>query len=131
MAETQIKIPFTCKWSDDGKTLVLKGDLDGSYESSEVSRKALAEVIKSEDTFNIDATEARIVPDGVTTWIEAVEEALSDEHSKAKLHYKESLLCDLLQMDSRYKHAGSTFDPSEFLTDTSSEERQPDDKHRI
>jgi len=86
--------------------IVLRGDLDDSPDVLAACSKNLESVPKF-STFTIDADEIRLVPEGVTVWIEAVSRFLMG----CELIYNPSQLSLILEYDDRYKHPKSTFIP--------------------
>ena len=84
--------------------IILRGDLDDSSEVLASCRRAL-ETVHKFSRFIVEAHEARVVPEGVTTWIQAVEQFLMG----CELIYAPSQLGLILHYDSRYQHPRSSF----------------------
>ncbi len=89
--------------------VALQGDLDDSPGVWTRCRAVLEKVPRSSRLI-VEAHDARIIPEGVTTWIKAVEQFLAD----CELTYSPSQLSLILQYDDRYQHTKSTFQESEL-----------------
>jgi hypothetical protein len=87
-----------------GNRIVVRGDLDDSARVLMTCRGILERIPKFSSLI-IEANEARIVPEGVTTWIEAVEQFLMG----CELTYEPSQLGTILQFDDRYPHPRSRY----------------------
>jgi hypothetical protein len=84
--------------------IILRGDLDDSSDVLSKCRRALENVPKF-SRLTIEADSTRVAPDGVTIWIQAVEQFLMG----CDLIYAPSQLALILQYDSRYPHPKSLF----------------------
>ena len=86
--------------------ILLSGDLDGSREVLDRCRAVFSYISgMSRRTWTIEANDIRIIPEGVTTWIQVVEEFFKN----SELVYAPSQLNVILRYDERYRHATSTF----------------------
>ena len=86
--------------------IILSGDLDGSREVLDRCRNVFGYISgMSRTTWTIEADDIRIIPEGVTTWIQVVEEFFKN----SELVYAPSQLNVILRYDERYRHATSTF----------------------
>jgi hypothetical protein len=91
--------------------IVVRGDLDDSPRVLITCRQVL-ERIPRFSSLTIEADEARIVPEGITTWIEAVEQFLMG----CELTYAPSQLAMILQFDDRYPHPRSHYQNFQHTT---------------
>ena len=90
--------------------IVLSGDLLGAPDQSNELRKTLALAAQSgRASWEIDANEVRLTPEGVTVWISAVDELLRT----CVLTYRPSQLAAVLQYDPRYRHESTFQDEAE------------------
>lgn len=87
-----------------GNRIVVRGDLDDSPKVLMTCREVLERVPRF-SSLMIEADEARVAPEGVTTWIEAVEQFLMG----CELTYAPSQLGMILQFDDRYPHPRSHY----------------------
>lgn len=95
--------------------IVLKGDIDSAHSVIRAAcREAFANAPRL-SRFVIDAADARIIPEGVTIWIQITEDLLAD----FELVYAPSQLGMILQYDERYKHPKSFFQEYGFDGDES------------
>lgn len=93
--------------------IVLHGDLDDSPRVPAVCRAALEKVGKFSSLI-VEADDARVVPEGVTIWIEAVDQFLSG----CELIYAPSQLRLILEYDERYRHPKTIFEDWGFAKAT-------------
>jgi len=84
--------------------IILRGDLDDSSDVLSKCRLVLENIPKF-SRLTVEADSARVVPDGVTIWIQAVEQFLMG----CELVYAPSQLGLILQYDCRYQHPKSSF----------------------
>ena len=84
--------------------LVLRGDLTDAP-SVVLKFRQVLERVPSFSLLVVEAHDARIGPEGVTKWIEAVEKFLPG----CELIYEPCQLGVILRYDDRYKHPKSTF----------------------
>ena len=90
--------------------IVLSGDFLGTPDQSNELRKTFAlAAAQSSRTWEIDANEVRLTPEGVTVWISAVDELLRT----CVLTYRPSQLAAVLQYDPRYRHESTFQDEAE------------------
>jgi hypothetical protein len=84
--------------------LILRGDLDKSPQVLARCRHVLETVPKFSRLF-VEAYDARVTPEGVETWIAAVDHFLMG----CELIYAPSQLGVILQYDDRYRHQKSSY----------------------
>lgn len=94
------------------KRLLVAGYMDGAAEVRQVLSRQLADVKGAGKKFIVDASDSHVTPAGLSMWIEVVGETLQG----VALHYTDSQLADLLQLDDRALHPGSTFEGSDLTT---------------
>jgi len=90
--------------SFDQSRIILGGDLDGSPQMLREFGEALRRAPKF-SRMTVEAQDARITPEGVTAWIEGVQEYLMG----SEMIYAPSQLGIILQFDSRYQHPASSY----------------------
>jgi hypothetical protein len=112
---------------------IVTGDIDELPRVRSLCQKIMQAAKHSHRTrFIVDASAARVVPGGVTTWIETVCENLSN----VSLHYLDSQLSEILQFDRRYQDANATYDPTDLTAGTPSppvrrSSRPPNELRRV
>jgi hypothetical protein len=107
MANETIAAELDIELDTRAATIALHGDLTGSKSVYEHLANQLWEASRSGHAkWIIKADDARITPEGVTSWIQAVHECLGN----CQLLYKPSQLDVILQCDDRYQHRASTFE---------------------
>lgn len=97
------EIPFKIVVEPD--KISLKGDLDSAHSTIRAACRQALENAPGLSRFVVDAVDLRVVPEGVTIWIQITEDLLAD----SELIYAPSQLGLILQYDERYKHANSVF----------------------
>lgn len=100
--------PFKATLKDCRVTLVLEGDL---VDSDEIYSDFVEEIEAFDDLppdateVIVDASNARMTPEGITLWIEIIRDYLMN----FKLIYKPAQLDVILKCDDRYDHPDSVF----------------------
>ena len=84
--------------------ITLSGDLVGTAGQAQQLKEFLSHVPKGRRTYEIDADNVRLSPEGATAWINAITDSLSE----CVLIYRSSQLSEVLQYDPRYTRK-STF----------------------
>jgi hypothetical protein len=93
----------------DGKHISLSGDLVGTLDQAKQLKEFFSLVPKGQHTYEIDADNVRLSPEGVTAWINAV----SDRLSECVLIYRSSQLSEVLQYDPRYTRESTFLEANE------------------